>query len=385
MIPGPRSAAIVGVGNTDYHALYRQHVLPRAAEGYGLAAFRDGLTDAGLTIEQIDGLITSGSDSFAYLPFAQRAGLRNVRFAAAYPLSGRMCTVALGHASMIVEAGLADYVALIYSTDQRSSHQRYGADVGGSGGSMYDKAFGIDSPGALYSMAYSRYLDQHGYRGREHLLAAVPIASRRHAALNPKAVMQTPLSTSDYLAARYIARPLRLFDYCLPSDGAVCLIVTTLERARNLRKPPVTLVAPVHRASMCEWLVPEDRWYATCKALSESLLNPLGLGRADLSSLAVYDNFSVAVLWALEGLGYCGAGEALEWVQGGRVEIGGELPINTSGGMLSEAFMQGWNLHAEAVRQLRGDAGERQLAACQAILYICLAHVSGASLMMRAD
>ncbi len=123
--------------------------------------------------------------------------------------------------------------------------------------------------------------------------------------------------------------------------GAVCLILTTLERARSPRKPPVTLVRPVHQAAMCEWLVPEDRWYSTCQALSQSLLNPLGLTRADLSSLAVYDNFSVAVLWALEGLGFCGPGEALEWVQDGRIEIGGQLPINTSGGMLSEAFTQG--------------------------------------------
>src|SRR5258708_16981220 len=148
------SAAIVGVGTSDYRALYRKDVA-RPAEGYALAVLRDGLNDAGLTIGQIDGLITSGSESFAYVPFAQRAGLRNVKSVAAYPLSGRMCSVALGHASMIVEAGLAEYVALIYSTDQRSSHQRYGVEVGGSGGYKYDKTFRLGSSRALFSHSFT--------------------------------------------------------------------------------------------------------------------------------------------------------------------------------------------------------------------------------------
>ena len=201
--------------------------------------------------------------------------------------------------------------------------------------------------------------------------------------MNPAAVMQSPLDMQSYLDSRYVARPLRLFDYCLVTDGAVCYIVTTLERARDLRKPPARIAAFSERAALREHFVPADLWAEACGGMADEIFERSGLERGDVDSFQVYDNFSVSALWALEGFGFCGRGEALDWVQDGRIRRGGQLPLNTGGGMMSEAYMQGWNHHAEAIRQIRGECGERQVADCGAVLYTCLAPVSGATLLTR--
>jgi acetyl-CoA acetyltransferase len=201
--------------------------------------------------------------------------------------------------------------------------------------------------------------------------------------MNPEAVMQQPLDRKAYRDSRFVARPLRLFDYCLVTDGAVCYIVTTLERARALRKPPVRIAGFTERAVLREHFVPEDLWSEACAGMASEIFERSGLTRDDVSALQVYDNFSVSVLWALEGFGFCEPGEALDWIQGGRIRVGGDLPVNTSGGMMSEAYMQGWNHQAEAIRQIRGECGNRQVPDCESVLYACLAPVSGATLLSR--
>ena len=371
--------AIVGVATSDFASLYRNADRQRTAEELGVEAFRDALEDAGLEVSQIDGLITSAIPS--YPAFAYRAGLRDVRFLAPYPMSGRMCAVALTHAAMAVREGLADYVALVYAANMRSVRVHFGGD--GGSGDLYDPLFGLTSPGAFYAMAHDRYVHQYGYEGRDELLGAVPLAIRHHASLTPGAVMQSPLTMEDYLDARYVARPLRLLDYCLVTDGAVCYIVTTAERAKDLPKPPVLVSGYAEQAVLREWFVPEDLWFEACQRMKSEVFARSELTLADVSSFQVYDNFSVSVPWALEGFGFCPQGQGLEWIQNGRIQLGGELPVNTSGGMMSEAYMQGWNHHAEAVRQLRGECGQRQVKDCAAVLYACLAPVSSATLLTR--
>ncbi len=373
--------AIVGIASTSYTKLYRAPEPDLTIEQLGIGVLQAALDDAGLNISQIDGLITS---AFPYYPsFAYRAGLRDVRFLMSYPMSGRMCAVALDHASLVVQARQADYVALVYATDQRSAKVPYGrSDYPGE---MYELAYGLTSPGAYYAMAYSQYLHRYGYEKREELLGAVSVGIRRHASMNPDAVFQRPLTLAEYMQARYIARPLRLFDYCVPCDGAVCYIVTTVERARDLRKPPAVIAGVVERAALRESFVPEDLWFSACQDMAKRLLGSTGQKVNEVSSLQVYDNFSVAVPWALEGFGWCKRGEALQWLQDGRIEVGGELPVNTSGGMLSEAYLQGWNHHVEAVRQLRHEAGQRQVTDCRSVLYACLAPVCSATLLVRDE
>ena len=340
---------------------------------------REALTDAGLQLSQIDGLVTAGVRR--YEPFAFRTGLTDVRYLAHYPSGGRMCTLALIHAAMAVHHGMADYVVLFNSVVFRSDGVKFG---GGPGqGDLYDSVYGMASPGAQYSMAFSKY--QHLYGGTEEQLATIPIAIRKHASLNPKAIMQEPITVQDYLDARYIAEPLRLYDYCLINDGAVCYIVTSTERARDLRQPPVLISGAAETAAFREQYVDTGFWFDSCQTLRADLLDPLGVRLQDIDSVQVYDNFSPAVLWGLEGFGFAPRGEGLKWVQGGRIELGGELPVNTSGGLMSESYLQGWNGHAEAVLQLRGQAGERQVSDCRSILYWCLSQLPNASLLTRAD
>jgi acetyl-CoA acetyltransferase len=368
--------AIVGIGSSDFRALWAKPDPARTREEMATHVIREALEDAGLAKPQIDGLVVAGVSH--YEPIAYRTGLTDVRFVADYPAGGRMCSVALMHAAMAVHHGLANYVVLFNSVAFRSQ----GAKFGGAGqGLLYDSVYGMASPGAQYSLAFSRY--QHLYGGTEEELGAIAVALRKHARLNPHAIMQRPLELADYLAARYVAQPLRLYDYCLINDGAVAYIVTSAERARDLRHRPVLIGGTAERANFREWYVDPGFWVDACTSLRRDLLDPLGIGPQDIDCLQVYDNFSVSVLWGLEGFGFAPRGQGLQWLQGGRIEVGGELPVNTSGGMLSEAYLMGWNQHAEAVRQLRGTAGARQVPDCRRILYWCLSALPGASLLYR--
>ena len=340
---------------------------------------REALDDAGLELSQIDGLVACGVPR--YEPFAFRTGLTDLRYLAHYPAGGRMCTLALIHAAMAVHHGLADTVALFNSVTFRSDQVRFGG--GPAQGDLYDSIYGMASPGAQYSMAFTRY--QHLYGGTEEQLGAIAVAFRKHARLNPVAIMRDPMTLEDYLAARYVAEPLRLFDYCLVNDGAVCYIVTSLDRARDLRQPPVLIGGAAESTAFREQYVDPEFWTGACASLRRDLLDPLGVRLEDVDAVQVYDNFSVAVLWGLEGFGFAPRGQGLEWVQEGRIELGGDLPVNTSGGLMSEAYLQGWNGHAEAVRQLRGEAGARQVPDCRIVLYWCLSQLPNASLLRRAD
>lgn len=384
-MPGPLAevrgqTAIVGVGNTDYGALYRNLDPTRTLEELGIEVLRKALDDSGLRIEQIDGLITSGYPYYSSL--AYRTGLRDVRLLAPYPMSGRMCAPALTHAAMAVQAGMADYVALVYATNMRSVKMSFGGDS--MGGDMYDPLFGLTSPGAYFAFGQEQYIEQYGYRGRDELLGEVSLAIRHHASLNPEAVFQEPLTMEDYLESRLVARPMRLFDYCLVTDGAVCYIVTSAERAKDLRKPPVLIAGFTEHAVLREEFIDTELFYPVCQTMAREIFDGTGLTLKDVGNFQVYDNFTAVVPWALEGFGFCPRGEGLDWIQNGRIRLGGELPMNTSGGMLSEAYMQGWNHHVDAVRQIRGEAGSRQIENCNAALYTNLGPVVGATLLSHA-
>jgi acetyl-CoA acetyltransferase len=379
--------AIVGIGETDYPALYRGE--PGRLVDYALEALERALGDAGLVKSQVDGLIVSGMGS--YEPVMFRAGLENVRFLAHYPLGGRLCPHALAHAAMAVYHQMANYVVLFNAVGFRSEGRRFGGDIGAStsppaqavpaNDSLYDSAYGMASPGAQYALLFSRWLALSGER--EENLAAVSVATRAWAACNPNAIFQSPLTADDYRAARYIARPLRIFDYCLVNDGCAAYVVTSRQRAADLPHPPVLLGSVASRANVRPYYASEDFWADACRSLKADVLDRVGVSLEDIDILQVYDNFSPAVVWVLEGLGFCPRGEALQWVAEGHTAPGGKLPVNTGGGMLSEAYLQGWNAHVEAVRQLRGEAGSRQVEGCRRVLYAALSAVPGASLLFR--
>ena len=385
-----RQTAIVGFGSTAYGEQFRNPRPDWGAIDFALEASARAIADAGLKKRDIDGLILSGVPE--YESFMFRSGLTDVRFLGHYPMGGRLCPAALAHAAMAVHHDLADYVLLFNTVTFRSSGMRFG---GGDEAirnnrrpvatmeSSYSLAYGMSTPGALYALAYSGY--RHEFKVGEDELGHVSLSIRQWAAKNPDAIYRDPITLEDYHSARYIAEPLRLFDYCTVNDGCAAYVVTTAERANDLPHVPVLIASVAERANVREYYASEDRWSDACHSLKYDLFDRVGMSIDEIDSVQVYDNFSPAVLWVLEGFGFAEKGESLDRIAGGWIAPGGELPVNTSGGMLSEAYLQGWNNHVEAVRQLRGDAGERQIPGCRAIMYAGLSAIPAGDVLVRGD
>ncbi len=363
--------AIVGIGTTAFGALYRDLDPERSPYQLAAEAFHNALEDAGLKKEEVDGLVCSRLPSYARM--ADVLGIRYPRIINGYEPSGRMSGVALQTAVSAITSGLANVVACVYGNNGRSAGARYGGAVDPAATTIYDTMYGMTSPGAYVGLMYRRY--QYLYNVPDDALAPLAINNRKNGALNPNAVMQTPITYEEYMAARYISEPLRLFDYCLINDGGVVFIVTTAERARDLKKPPVYVAATAGAGDITNFYTSTDFFYAASRDVAERLYPAAGIGPEEVDCAQIYDNFTPTILFSLEGFGYCPRGEAWQWVKDGRIELGGKLPVNTSGGHTAESYMQGWALHAEAVRQVRGEAGPRQVPNCEVVHYICVSPI----------
>jgi acetyl-CoA acetyltransferase len=351
--------AVVGVGNTAYGNF------PEIDEyGLGARAFRRALEDCGLEKEKVDGLLVCRIPF--YLRMGEVLGL-NPRWTQQMPGHGRMSAMAIIEAVLALTAGAADYIALIYGNIGRSRRVNYGGEESPS---FWDP-WGFTSPGAAHALMFREHMLRYGTTTRQ--LAEVSVAFRKHALLNPGAVMKAPMTIDGHEASRLIVDPLRLYDYCLINDGAVCLILSTVERARDLKKRPVLISGfggrdVFDRATIGNYS--PDQWYAQTRGAGEDAYRMAGVGPGDVDALMAYDNFSPTVLFALEGLGFCRRGEAGGFVEGGTLQLGGKLPTNTDGGHLSNSYMQGWALNVEAVRQLRGECGARQVEDCEIVQFV---------------
>jgi len=346
--------AVVGVGHTHYG-----ENVGMDAYDLGLWALREAVQDAALSYGELDGLLVNRIPDYAR--FSELVGI-NPGFVAQLPAQGRMSGVSLLVALGALEAGLCTHVALVYGNDGKQAGATYGGNTPGGygvGEANWMRPYGMTSPGAFHAMMFQRHMWQYGTTSRQ--LAAVAVAFRKHAGLSPTAVMRNPITVEDHQASRFIAEPLHLLDYCLINDGGVALIITSADRAKELKQPPAYIVG-FGGASALETssFPPTDYWYEACRRVADQVYTMSGLSQADMDSLEIYDNFSPSVLFGLEGFGFCPRGESGDWIQGGRLELGGEFPANTSGGHLSESYMQGWGLNVEAVRQIRGTCGERQ-------------------------
>lgn len=373
--------AIVGVGNTRFGALYRNLDPERSPYELAAEALQAALDDAGLKKEDVDGLIGVRVPSYARL--ADVLGMRHPRLINTYEGSGRMSGVALQTAMMAVATGQANVVACVYGNNGRSVGARYGGDVARDPDAtgIYDAMYGMTSPGAYVAMMYRRY--EHLYGVPDGGLAPLAINNRKNGALNDNAVMQKPITEEEYMAARFIAEPLRLFDYCLINDGGVAFIVTSAERARDLKQPPVYITATAATADLTNYYTSDDFFYTACRDVADRVYRDAGVGPKDIDCAQIYDNFTPTIYFSLEGFGFCDRGEAWQWAKNGRIELGGELPTNTSGGHTAESYMQGWALHVEAVRQLRGQAGPRQVPDCEIVQYICASPIVTSHILRR--
>jgi acetyl-CoA acetyltransferase len=343
--------------------------------GLGVQALNMALEDAGLDHSDVDGLLVSRIPS--YERFALMTGI-NPRYCLPIDMAGRFASVAVMIAAQAIATGAAHTVALVYGNNGRSNRMLYGGAEGGQW-----NPWGMTSPGATHAMMYRAYMDQFG--ADTESLGDVAVAFRKHACLNPAALMRTPITHDDHRSARPICEPLRLLDYCQINDGGVALIMTSADRAKDLRKPPV-LLSGYSRYDVFDEAAPRlDYWYPILQKIAGEVYDRARISRNDIDGLMIYDNFSPTVLFTLEGMGFCPQGEAGDFVKGGMLELNrGRWPTNTNGGHLSDSYMQGWGLIAEAARQLRGECGERQISNARAIQYAAATNIS-TSLIFRRD
>ena len=371
LFPLANQVAVVGVGETDYPDDYRRvRAGERYSDSYGYAAraFRRALSDAGLGRQDIDGLIVG--PTLAYERMAEIIGLEP-RWAA----KGDAVS-AIFEGVLAITSGLAECVALVYGNDQRTVGTAYGGPDAMGGAEflsyVYYAPWGMTSQGALYALMTQRYMQQTGFASQD--LGHVAVAQRQSASLNPSAIMPRQITLDDYLASPFIVEPLRLLDYCLINDGGVALILTTAERASQLRQPLVTIAALARADENIDATSMRPRlmdFYHRGHALARADLYAMaGFGPEDVDCLQVYDSFSCHVVYALEGFGFCPMGEVGTFLREQGIGPTGKLPTNTSGGHLSHSYMQGWNHQVEAVRQARGEAGQRQVRNARHIQYI---------------
>ena len=377
----PRGVAIVGVGDVDYGKLYQQRDLPGPRDPYAMAAeaFRNALDDSGLKKEDIDGVLCV-RDLSRYEYFCYRVGMDKPRLVNGLERSGRASGVTMQYAAMAIASGMVNTVLVIYANNGRSSRHNYGSD--GVGGDPYGFIHGMTSPGAQVAAMFNRY--RHEFGVSEEALGKVALSHRFHAGMNEKSVFKKPLTMEDYENARYITEPFRLFDYCMINDGAVAVILTTVERAKNLKKPVVEIIGASACGDMASSYVKRDFFYQATHSVAEDLYAQSGVKPSDLNTVGIYDNFTATVLFSMEGIGLCERGGAGEYIAKEGLSVGqAKIPINTSGGHTSEAYMQGFNHQVECVRQLRGECGVRQVPDCNLAMYICTSPIVTGHILAR--
>jgi acetyl-CoA acetyltransferase len=352
-----RKASICGVGHSRQGKLPEETPITLAAE-----ALRNALEDSGIAKSEIDGLLTLPGTSSPeaaknYLVLGERLGI-NPRYTGSLVMGGATAGACVEAAAMAVQNGMANVVACIFADTARTAGNKFGAAAGGEDTWA---VWGMLGNAANSALGMRRHMALYGTTSEQ--LGWIAVTCRTHAAMTPHAVMQEPITLADHQTSRLIVDPLHMLDCCLICDGAVCILVTSPERARDCRKKPVAIWGMGQGHTM-ENLRTRDWWYlphqAKCIADAYKMA---GVGPADIDVAELYDNFTVAVLFWLEHAGLCKVGEAGPYVEGGtRIALGGDgVPINTAGGNLSESYMQGWLHVVEGVRQIRGECGPRQV------------------------
>lgn len=339
-------------------------------------AAKAALEDAGLRPADVDGLLTDPGPAQGivtgitphFLRLGGQLGL-DPDYAGSEILGGAGSAAIVGRAALAVEAGLCETCLCVYGDTPLSSGTAFAYGRGD------DAAFGFFGAVGLHALAARRHMHRFGTRP-EHL-GEVAIAARAHAARTPHAEKRRPLAMDEYLASEPVAEPLRRLDCCLVSDGAAAVIVTTQERAADLRAPAPRILAHAQAHGLGTISSPSHFDALPAARCGPKALARAGLTPADIDVALLYDCFTIVVLLQLEDYGFCKKGEAGAFVEGGRIGPGGSLPVNPSGGLLAEGYGGGMLHVIEATRQLRGDAGERQIEGAK------LALVSGHGLGMN--
>lgn len=355
------NAAIVAIGQTEYTRNSGRDELDMACE-----AIRNAVDDAGLTMADIDGLEAFTLERTSMPTLVGALGIPNLRFSSRISYGGGAACANIMQAAAAVTTGVANYVVCYRSLNEASGH-RYGR---GDGYATYLTEaptlhygyyfpFGLLTPLSWASMYGRRWMHEYGVDPDD--IGWYSVVLRENANRNPKAIFHDKAITiDDYRASQMIVEPLRLFDCCVDTDGAAAVIVTTAERAKDLEGTPAYILAAAQAATPESEIQTSynrtpmsglpDTWY-----VGQELYRLAGVGPEDIDVAQLYDPFSLGGILQLEELGFCERGAGAEFCRGGdNIRVGGKIPINTSGGLLSEAYIHGYNLIIEAVRQIRG-------------------------------
>lgn len=350
-------AAIAGIGQTEFSKDSGRSELQLACE-----AVKAALEDAGLGPSDVDGLITFTMDASEETEVARNLGIPHLSMFTRVPYGGGAAAGAVMQAAMAVATGVADVVVCY-----RAFNERSGMRFGGAAGSAttlplwlaWYGPYGLLTPASWVALHARRYMHEYGVTN-EHF-GRVSVVDRKHAATNPDAwFYRRPITLEDHQRSKWIVEPvLRLLDCCQESDGGAALVVTTPERARDLRQRPALITAAAQGAAadgemMTSYYREEITGLPEMGVVAKKLWSDSGLTPADIQTAFLYDHFTPFVLVQLEELGFCGRGEAKDFATIENLSLGGRLPINTSGGLLGEAYIHGMNGITEAVRQIRG-------------------------------
>ena len=374
-MPGAsRKAAIVGVYEHPTRWSPDKTAIQIQVEA-GIEALRD----AGLTMKDVDAIYTSGVPGLQPIVLAEYMGI-NPKILDSTSIGGSSFDSHVGHALHAINAGACEVALITYGATWNS-----GGVAVGTGGPRSEQAppdnfenpYGPTTVGA-YALVAQRHM--HEFGTTSHQLAEIAVAMRRHASLNPLAKYRDPITVEDVLNSRMISDPLHMLDCCMISDGGGAVVVTSPERAASLGKKPVWVLG--HGEAVTH--TSNGKRDFTRMAASQSgpvAMQMAGVQHSDIDMAMIYDSFTITVLSTLENLGFCKIGEGGDFVSGGRIAIGGELPINTDGGGLSSNHpgMRGIFLIIEATKQIRGECGERQVPDCK----IALVHGTGGWLGIR--
>jgi acetyl-CoA acetyltransferase len=359
-------AAIVGIGQTEFSKNAGRSETRLATEAIVAA-----LADAGLGTDEVDGLVSYTIDPVEETELVRALGIPEVGWSSRVPYGGGGSQGVLLHAAAAVVSGAAD-VVVAYRALRARSGARFGAATGrpaatsahsGTTAMQWAYPYGVLTPASWMSLNATRYMHTFGVTSEDFGRAVVQL--RDYAATNPQAhFFGKPIALADHQASRWIAEPcIRLFDCCQETDGSVAIVITSADRARDTRAPIV--IESAAGAALFEQEVATDHYRPDLSvmdgsvALAKQLFDASGISRDDIDVALIYDAFSPILLMQLEALGFCGFGEAKDFIAEGNLGPQGALPCNTNGGLIGEGYIHGMNLTLEAVRQLRGDAANQ--------------------------
>ena len=352
-----RACAIAGVAESRLGVVPESTVLTLQAEALVAA-----LADAGLEKSDVDGLLVSGA--WGRLPGLQIAEYLGIQpsYADSTMVGGASFEFHLGHAAAAIQAGLCKVAVILYGSTQRSRADKYIFQIRSDLGYQYEAPYGLPTPVGSYALAASRHFAQYGTTSEQ--LADLAVSTREWAALNPKAYRREPLTRDDVLNSGPIATPLNKLDCCLFTDGGGAVVVVSPDIAKTRKKPPVWLLGQGEIVSHAQISEMPDLTVTPAAKSGARAFEMAGVTHRDLDVVEIYDSFTITVLLTLESLGFCAPGTGGEFIANGRTGPGGEFPLNTNGGGLSYCHpgQYGIFLIIEAVRQLRGECDERQVA-----------------------